>query len=64
MRWPVWTSLRLYRGFLDEIERGDYDVFNHRAYVAKVNKLLICPVHSCWLSHAKNPCRDDRQGWS
>ena len=42
-RWPVWTSLRLYRGILDEIERVDYDVFNHRAYVAKVNKLLDLP---------------------
>ena len=28
---------------LDEIERVDYDVFNHRAYVAKVNKLLDLP---------------------
>ena len=42
-RWPVWASLRLYRGILDEIERVDYDVFNHRAYVAKVNKLLDLP---------------------
>ena len=42
-RWPVWTSLRLYRGILDAIERVDYDVFNHRAYVAKVNKLLDLP---------------------
>ena len=24
-RWPVWTSLRLYRGILDSIERLDYD---------------------------------------
>ena len=42
-RWPVWTSLRLYRGILDAIERIDYDVFNHRAYVGKVNKLLHLP---------------------
>ena len=39
----MWTSLRLYRGILDQIERVDYDVFNHRAYVAKVNKLLDLP---------------------
>ncbi|MFL0781181.1 MAG: phytoene synthase, partial [Prochlorococcus sp.] len=32
-RWPVWTSLRLYRGILDAIEKLDYDVFNNRAYV-------------------------------
>ena len=42
-RWPVWTSLRLYRGILDAIERIDYDVFNRRAYVGKVNKLLDLP---------------------
>ena len=42
-RWPVWTSLRLYRGILDAIEQIDYDVFNHRAYVGKVNKLLDLP---------------------
>ena len=39
----MWTSLRLYRGILDEIERVHYDVFNHRSYVAKVNKLLDLP---------------------
>ena len=42
-RWPVWTSLRLYRGILDVIERHDYDVFNKRAYVGKLNKLLDLP---------------------
>ena len=42
-RWPVWTSLRLYRGILDAIERVDYDVFNNRAYVGKVSKLLDLP---------------------
>ena len=42
-RWPVWTSLRLYRGILDAIEQIDYDVFNHRAYVGKVSKLLDLP---------------------
>ncbi len=42
-RWPVWTSLRLYRGILDVIERHDYDVFNKRAYVGKLNKFLDLP---------------------
>jgi phytoene synthase len=43
-RWPVWTSLRLYRGILDAIERHDYDVFNHRAYVPTAGKLLDLPL--------------------
>jgi phytoene synthase len=42
-RWPVWTSLRLYRRILDAIERLDYDVFNHRAYVSRLGKLLELP---------------------
>ena len=42
-RWPVWTSLRLYRGILGAIERHDYDVFNTRAYVPRVGKLLDLP---------------------
>jgi phytoene synthase len=43
-RWPVWASLRLYRGILDVIERLDYDVFNHRAFVPRVGKLLDLPL--------------------
>ncbi len=43
-RWPVWTSLRLYRGILDAIERIDYDVFNNRAYVSKWVKLIELPI--------------------
>lgn len=43
-RWPVWTSLRMYRGILDVIERHDYDVFNHRAYVPTAGKLLDLPL--------------------
>ncbi len=43
-RWPVWTSLRLYRGILDAIERVDYDVFNNRAYVNKWVKMLDLPL--------------------
>ena len=42
-RWPVWASLRLYRGILDAIERLDYDVFNNRAYVPRTGKFLDLP---------------------
>lgn len=42
-RWPVWASLRLYRGILDAIEELDYDVFNHRAYVPTSGKFLDLP---------------------
>ncbi len=43
-RWPVWTSLRLYRGILDSIERLDYDVFNKRAFVKNSVKALEIPI--------------------
>ena len=43
-RWPVWTSLRLYRGILDSIERLDYDVFNTRAFVKNSVKALEIPI--------------------
>ncbi len=43
-RWPVWTSLRLYRGILNSIERHDYDVFNNRAYVSRWIKILDIPI--------------------
>jgi 15-cis-phytoene synthase len=42
-RWPVWASLRLYRGILDVIEQHDYDVFSKRAYVPRAGKLLDLP---------------------
>ncbi|MGC6482083.1 MAG: phytoene synthase [Synechococcus sp.] len=42
-RWPVWTSLRLYRGILDVIEQLDYDVFQNRAYVGRLRKMLELP---------------------
>jgi phytoene synthase len=42
-RWPVWTSLRMYRGILDAIERNNYDVFNRRAFVGKLSKALELP---------------------
>ena len=43
-RWPIWTSLRLYRGILDSIEKLDYDVFNNRAYVRNWIKILNIPI--------------------
>jgi len=43
-RWPVWTSLRLYRGISDSIERLDYDVFNNRAFVKNSVKALEIPI--------------------
>ena len=43
-RWPIWTSLRLYRGILDSIENLDYDVFNHRAFVNKTIKIINLPI--------------------
>jgi len=43
-RWPVWTSLRLYRGILDSIERLDYDVFNNRAFVKNSVKAFEIPL--------------------
>jgi phytoene synthase len=51
-RWPVWASLRLYRGILDVIEELDYDVFNHRAYVPTSGKFLDLP-RSCVFSPAR-----------
>ena len=44
-RWPVWTSLRLYRGILDSIERLDYDVFNNRAFVTVSYTHLTLPTN-------------------
>ncbi len=43
-RWPVWTSLRLYRGILDSIERLDYDVFNNSAFVKNSVTALEIPI--------------------
>ena len=43
-RWPVWTSLRLYRGILHSIERLDYDVFNNRAFVKNSVKAFEIPI--------------------
>jgi phytoene synthase len=43
-RWPVWTSLRLYRGILDSIEKLDYDVFNNRAFVKNSIKAIEIPI--------------------
>jgi phytoene synthase len=42
-RWPVWSALALYRKILDVIEENNYDVFNQRAYVPSLRKLLTLP---------------------
>ncbi|MFQ4135895.1 15-cis-phytoene synthase CrtB [Nodosilinea sp. PGN35] len=42
-RWPVWSALALYRQILDVIEENGYDVFNQRAYVPSLRKLLTLP---------------------
>ncbi len=42
-RWPVWSALALYRQILDVIEKNDYDVFNKRAFVPSLRKLLTLP---------------------
>ena len=46
-RLPVWASLMLYQGILDEIEANNYDVFNKRAFVSKPKKTLYLPI--AWL---------------
>jgi len=43
-RWPIWTSLRLYSGILNSIEKLDYDVFNNRAYVKGWVKAVNLPI--------------------
>ncbi|XP_043718418.1 phytoene synthase 2, chloroplastic-like [Telopea speciosissima] len=42
-RWPVWSSLLLYRKILDEIEANDYDNFTKKAYVSKAKKIFALP---------------------
>ncbi len=46
-RLPVWTSLMLYQGILDAIESNNYDVFNQRAFVPTLKKILSLPI--AWL---------------
>ncbi|KAF3638633.1 Phytoene synthase, chloroplastic [Capsicum annuum] len=43
-RWPVWSSLILYRKILDAIEENDYDNLTKRAYVGRAKKLATLPV--------------------
>ncbi|CAA2954794.1 phytoene synthase 2, chloroplastic-like isoform X1 [Olea europaea var. sylvestris] len=43
-RWPVWSSLMLYRMILDAIEKNDYDNLTKRAYVGRTKKLVTLPV--------------------
>ena len=46
-RLPVWASLMLYQGILNEIEANNYDVFRQRAFVPKCKKTLSLPI--AWL---------------
>ena len=46
-RLPVWASLMLYQGILNEIEANNYDVFRQRAFVPKYKKTLSLPI--AWL---------------
>ncbi|XP_068636811.1 phytoene synthase 2, chloroplastic-like [Aristolochia californica] len=43
-RWPVWSSLMLYREILDEIENNGFDNLTRRAYVGRGKKLLMLPL--------------------
>ncbi|KAL9386207.1 hypothetical protein Peur_019331 [Populus x canadensis] len=43
-RWPVWSSLLIYRKILDAIEDNDYDNFTKRAFVGRTKKLLTLPL--------------------
>uniref|UniRef100_A0A7N0THY3 15-cis-phytoene synthase n=1 Tax=Kalanchoe fedtschenkoi TaxID=63787 RepID=A0A7N0THY3_KALFE len=43
-RWPVWSSLILYRQILDAIEANDYDNLTKRAYVGRAKKFLMLPL--------------------
>lgn len=42
-RWPVWSSLILYRNILKVIECNKYDVFAQRAFVPTSSKLVTVP---------------------
>lgn len=42
-RWPVWTSLILYRNILNIIEKNQYEVFGNRAYVPTPKKIATIP---------------------
>lgn len=46
-RWPVWAALMNYSQILERIERNQYDVFQQRAYVPRIQKLRTLPV--AWL---------------
>jgi phytoene synthase len=42
-RFAIAAAAELYSGILDAIERADYDVFSHRAFVGKWEKLRMLP---------------------
>ncbi|RDX67128.1 Phytoene synthase 1, chloroplastic, partial [Mucuna pruriens] len=55
-RWPVWSSLILYRKILDAIEDNDYDNLTIRAYVGRTKKILTLPL--AYTSSLSNPKRN------
>lgn len=54
-RWPVWSSLLLYRKILDAIEENDYDNLTKRAYVGRTKKLLMLPLAYSRAQSATHP---------
>ncbi|CAO2837166.1 unnamed protein product [Amaranthus hypochondriacus] len=43
-RWPVWTSMMLYKKILDKIEENNYDNLTKRARVGNIEKLVTLPL--------------------
>jgi phytoene synthase len=42
-RFAIGAAGELYQAILSEIEENDYDVFNHRAYIGKIDKIRRLP---------------------
>ncbi|XP_044506023.1 phytoene synthase 2, chloroplastic-like [Mangifera indica] len=53
-RWPVWSSLLLYRQILDAIEENDYDNLTKRAYVGRTKKFMMLPL--AYFKAQSTPC--------
>ncbi len=56
-RFAISAAAALYQGILDAIERADYDVFSHRAYVGKWGKLRMLP--GIWWRSRKHGVSED-----
>jgi 15-cis-phytoene synthase len=53
-RFAIAAAAELYQGILDAIERADYDVFSHRAFVGKWGKMRMLPG-IWWRSRKHSP---------